>query len=308
VFLPAFAQTAGEFLAEGNKAYAARDYTNAAAHYQDALKADPNFAGAYQGLGNCDLQLGKKAEALAYYEKALKLNPDNPRLSQAVGFLREKAPNGTVMAGFSPTPCPTPSPALDSRVEIQPSPAVSSKADEKTCQLRFYQKAKELAEANKDRKNFALLDLVNGEIWNQGVRYKIPQLYLLAPKGPWTVKKSLEKRDPSGHAQWLYQILNLSLKCYQNRPRGIFSLKPPSQPGGFETETVEGVSFQSTDGEVQKAFQNDYFTYDGEEDSEGQRVLKFKHVRDLDFDDKLEVYFDPSGKMTGLRYGVLDEH
>lgn len=84
-------------------AYGAKNYAQAAAYYRDAIQTDPDFTEAYQALGNCELRIGKKAEALTQYEKALALNPDNPLLSQMVDFLSEKAPESAETPVFSPT-------------------------------------------------------------------------------------------------------------------------------------------------------------------------------------------------------------
>jgi tetratricopeptide (TPR) repeat protein len=319
VSAPAFSQTASQYLALGNEAYAAKDYTRAAADYRDALKTDPDSAGAYQGLGNCAYLAGQKSEALAAYEKALQLNPNDSGLERMVRFLREPIPGKGETPGWSPSPGPTPSPDLNSRLEKQELDIETLRlqvgklredtgADEKVERLQSAQKSGELAKAGRDRENLLVLDWANGEIWNKGGRYKIAQLEDLARERGWPVQKTLEKRSPDGHARWRWLIRNISLTRYQNRDRGIFQIKAPSQPGDFEMETAEGLSFQSSDSGAQSAFQGGYFTYEGEEVQGGLRVLKFKHSRDLNFDDKLEISFDSSGKMTALRYGVLDEH
>jgi tetratricopeptide (TPR) repeat protein len=319
IYAPAFSQTASRFLEEGNKAYKAKDYARAEAYYREAVQADPDSAGAYQGLGNCDLRLGKMAEALAQYEKALDLSPNSAPLSQIVGSLREKTSQSAGTAGFSPISVPSPPSDLSSRLEKQELDIETShlqvnelredtEADQKVERLQSAQKSGELAQAGQDQENLLILDWTNSEIWNKGDRYKIAQLENLARARGWPIQKALEKRAPDGHARWRCLIRNVSLTRYQNRDRGIFEMKAPSQPDDFKIETVEGLSFHSSAREVQSAFQNGYFTYEGEDSQANQKVLKFKHVRDLDFDDKFEISFDSSGKMTDVRYGVLDEH
>jgi len=101
--------TAEQYYQYGNQYYAAKNYNYAARYYYAAVKTNPNLAPAYQGLGNCYLLMGRKAEALGYYEKALALNPNNPQLSAYVNSLRAQvaaAPaagsTGSPQAGAAP--------------------------------------------------------------------------------------------------------------------------------------------------------------------------------------------------------------
>ena len=303
------AQTAASDLIQANHAYAAKDFTKAIAYYQKVAQADPGSASAYQGLGNCHYQLGEKAEALADYEKALGFNPNNSGLTQAIESLRNSiSSRDTVRATPSPLPGPSNGPDLRAESKKEETHPENSGEEMKAYQLNFSKRAHDRSKANKDRENWVVLDWVNGEIWNQGFRFKISQLDGLAQVRKWKIEKTLEKRDPAGHPRWLYKIGNMSLLRYKNREGCIFEIKPPSQPGDFEMETAEGISFQSSGDDLQDAIQNPYFTYEGEQIQENERILKYKHSNDLAFDDKLEVFLDPSGKMIKIRYGILDEH
>ena len=181
------------------------------------------------------------------------------------------------------------------------------KDDVKIYQNNVSQKSEELAKANKDKENLLVLDLVNGEVWNKGVRYNLHELYTLAEDRGWKMGKKLDEMDTSNHERYLYQYHNISLLKYENRDRGIFKMTTPSGPDDLDFLTPEGISFASSDGDVRNALENVYFSYD-REDHEGSRmVLRYGHSRGLAFDDKIEVVFDRDGKMVELRYGVLDE-
>jgi serine/threonine protein kinase/Tfp pilus assembly protein PilF len=54
----------------GNNYYAARDYTNAIAWYNESLRWEPRHAAAYGGIGQSLLAMGDYTNALGYLEKA----------------------------------------------------------------------------------------------------------------------------------------------------------------------------------------------------------------------------------------------
>jgi hypothetical protein len=192
-------------------------------------------------------------------------------------------------------------------VQTSPTPKGDVKEDVKVYQSEASQKAEELAKANKDKENLLVLDLVNGEVWNKGIRYNIHELYTLAEDRGWKMTKSLNERDVAGHARTLYKFRNTSLLKYENRDMGIFKVTAPSGTDDFDFLTPDGISFSSSTGDVRNAFQSMYFTYDREEHQGRFNVLRYNHSRGLAFSDKLEVGFDRDGKMAELRYGVLDE-
>ncbi len=317
---PGRTQTPDSYLSQGNQAYEAGDYPQAAEDYQKAAQSNPQSAAAFQGLGNCRLRAGNKAEALADYAKALSLNPHNPALARVVEFLSKEEFAGATPTAPSPPSASTPPADLSAEVERQELDIETLKLEMermrqagdgdggKAYRLGSSQKASDLAQAGKDRPELIVLDLANNEIWNEGVRFKLDQLAQLAKARGWPLRETLVKRDPQGQGRRLYAIGNISLLIYQGRDRGIFEVKAPSQPGDFDLATVEGISFQSSTGEIQKAFENLYFTYTGTETRNGSTLLEYRHGRDLTFDDRLEIVLDPSGKMTALRFGVLDEN
>ncbi|HVM33263.1 MAG TPA: tetratricopeptide repeat protein [bacterium] len=102
---PTMAQAAGaaQYYAAGNQLYAAHNYAQAAQYYSAATKTDPNYALAYQGLGNCFYALGRRQDSLAFYQRALALNPSNAQLSQFVQNLQAQ------LGGASPAAVATPS-------------------------------------------------------------------------------------------------------------------------------------------------------------------------------------------------------
>ena len=182
-----------------------------------------------------------------------------------------------------------------------------SNEEMKAYQAEASNKAEEAAKDNKDKQNLLVLDLVNDEIWNQGVRYSLHELNAWAEDRGWKMTRKTEELDPAGHQRILYQYRNISLFRYENRDRGIFTITAPKNEGDFEFLTIEGISFASSEGDARNAFQSRYFTYDREEHKGALAVLCYNHGRGLSFSDKLELSFDREGKMTQLKYGVLDE-
>lgn len=99
-----------QYMQAGNAALAAKNYDQAIAYYQAVVNANPNNAGAYQGLGNCYYFKGDQATALSNYQKALNLNPNNPQLSQFVQTLQAKV-GATGSSPAATTPAASTSPA-----------------------------------------------------------------------------------------------------------------------------------------------------------------------------------------------------
>lgn len=182
-----------------------------------------------------------------------------------------------------------------------------NKEEVKVYQSQASQAAGETAKANKDKENLLVLDLVNGEVWNEGVRYNIHELFNLARDRGWKMNQKLDERDAAGHVRYLYQYRNISLLRYENRDRGIFTIMAPRNEGDFDFLTSNGISFASSTGDVRNTFQSIYFTYDREDHQDSYDVLRYNHSRGLAFADKFEVFFDRGGKIAQLKYGVLDE-
>jgi tetratricopeptide (TPR) repeat protein len=55
-----------------------QNFAAAAQHFRQAIKNHQNTAGAYAGLGNADLRLGKYADGYKAYVKAVNLKPSDP--------------------------------------------------------------------------------------------------------------------------------------------------------------------------------------------------------------------------------------
>jgi tetratricopeptide (TPR) repeat protein len=64
---------------------AKKAYTLARARFQEATKADPNLAQAWNGLGYSSRKLGDFKAALAAYDKALELRSDYPEATEYRG-------------------------------------------------------------------------------------------------------------------------------------------------------------------------------------------------------------------------------
>lgn len=197
-------------------------------------------------------------------------------------------------------------------VTVTATPTPKPKEDEKKnkedlFQADYSKKAEETAKQNKDKDNLLTLDLVNAEVWYKDVRYSIHDFYTLAEDRSWKMTRRVEERDPHGYPRWLYRYQNLSFLKYENKDRGILTLDAPKNDGDFQFATPEGIGFDSTGGDARNAFQNLYFTYDGQKDQGALKHLRYKHSRGLAFDDRLELTVDREGKIVQLRYGVLDE-
>jgi Flp pilus assembly protein TadD len=57
-----------------------RRFDEAARHYREALRLQPDNPQIYSNLGDTLLQQGQTAEAVEYYQAALRLKPDDPKI------------------------------------------------------------------------------------------------------------------------------------------------------------------------------------------------------------------------------------
>ncbi|MBD3371781.1 MAG: tetratricopeptide repeat protein [Candidatus Coatesbacteria bacterium] len=76
-----------EALQEGDRYFAAGDYTAAAEAYTAAVERDPGFIEAWLYLGETRLRTGETATARKALERALALDPENPRVHFLLGRL-----------------------------------------------------------------------------------------------------------------------------------------------------------------------------------------------------------------------------
>jgi hypothetical protein len=60
----------------------------AIAHYEQAIRIDPDFAGAHYNLGKALTQVGRVPEAIEHYEQALRINPDFTEAQNALARLQ----------------------------------------------------------------------------------------------------------------------------------------------------------------------------------------------------------------------------
>ena len=85
--LRAQASSAGQYFAAANQLYTSKNYNQAIQYYTAVVKSNPNYAPAFQGIGNCYYALGNKPYALAYYKKAYQLSP-SAQLGQFIQTLQ----------------------------------------------------------------------------------------------------------------------------------------------------------------------------------------------------------------------------
>lgn len=175
-------------------------------------------------------------------------------------------------------------------------------------QLQLAKKSEALATANKDKENLLILDFTNEEVWYKGIRYGMTEWNILATNQNWKVKRLLDKRDGSGYERVRYRFRNVSSLKYETRTRGIFEVMEAKTGDDLRFLTPEGLSFDSTEGDVRNAYTGIYFKSDGIHREKDLKIVKFKHSHDLDFDARLEIGFNKEGKLVQIRYGVLDEN
>jgi len=175
-------------------------------------------------------------------------------------------------------------------------------------QLQLAKKSEALAKDNKDKTNLLILDFTNEEVWYKGIRYTMTEWNVLADNQDWKIRGIVDKRDGAGYERVRYKFRNVSSLKYETRIRGIFEVDAAKTDDDFKFLTPEGLSFDSSEGDVRNAYQGFYFKVDGVHTEKGVKIVRFKHGHDLDFDDKLEIGFDKTGKLVQIRYGVLDEN
>jgi tetratricopeptide (TPR) repeat protein len=86
IVLSAFSHAAGEqYVQYGNQMLQQRQYDKAIQYYSAALKADPQNAAAYKGLGYAAMGKRDVSNGIKYMEYALRLNPNDSGLRQYLG-------------------------------------------------------------------------------------------------------------------------------------------------------------------------------------------------------------------------------
>jgi tetratricopeptide (TPR) repeat protein len=87
---PAGADAARARIADGDRAFEAREYRTALFAYQDAIIADPKNVDALVKAGNAYVKLGHDEEAGEQWSKALQLDPQNTAARDALAAVRER--------------------------------------------------------------------------------------------------------------------------------------------------------------------------------------------------------------------------
>jgi RNA polymerase sigma-70 factor (ECF subfamily) len=78
---------AEDLVAEGWQLWQQRKLAEAEAKFEEAITADPQNEGVYQGLGWAQLNQGKKQNAEASFKKCVKLNPKNAAALNGLGWI-----------------------------------------------------------------------------------------------------------------------------------------------------------------------------------------------------------------------------
>ena len=71
----------------------------AIAHFQQALRLQPNLAEAHNGLANALLRKGRVAEAVKHYEAAVTAVPNHPYLLNNLAWVLATCPDATIRNG-----------------------------------------------------------------------------------------------------------------------------------------------------------------------------------------------------------------
>ncbi|HEY5039509.1 MAG TPA: hypothetical protein VIJ93_10600 [bacterium] len=183
------------------------------------------------------------------------------------------------------------------------------KKEKETFVAEVSKKAEALAKDNKEKDNVLVFDFVNSEVWYKAVRYSVHHWYELAEDQKWNMKRRLDRVNADGDERHRYTFRNVSLLRYYARPRGILTIEAPVTADDFHILTPEGISFDSTTGDIRNVYQSVYFKYNGEGHRDDLKLLRYKHNEDwLAFSDEMEFGFGKDGKIAEIRYGVLGEH
>jgi len=77
----------------GNQLLQAGKVSEAFGHYQQALRINPEYAGAHESLGIALVQLGRVPEAIVQYQQTLQISPDNAEAHYNLGNALRQAAN-----------------------------------------------------------------------------------------------------------------------------------------------------------------------------------------------------------------------
>lgn len=124
---PSGAEVARARIADGDRAFATKEYRTALFAYQDAILADPKNVDARVKAGTAYLKLGHDEEASDQWNKALQLDPQNAAAREALAAVRERGADLRKPGARVPAPPLTTLPP-----PLPPAPAVDNEAGART--------------------------------------------------------------------------------------------------------------------------------------------------------------------------------
>lgn len=164
-----------------------------------------------------------------------------------------------------------------------------------------------LAAAHKEDAERVIVDFFGNELWYKGIRYSGKYLQDMAKDAGWKWTDKIVAMDGWSRARHLYQFKNISFLIYDGREKGVVQIDAPQNPGDLDFLTSQGLSFASTEMDIRNADFSIFYKYDGMDDGDKGRVLKFKHDRFLSFGEGIEFYLNRQGRLVKVRFGVLGE-
>ncbi len=182
------------------------------------------------------------------------------------------------------------------------------KIEQEELRRESFKQSQALAQQHKDEADLLVVDFTNGQVWYKGVPYGAYEWEMLAENQGWKVQTTVVARDVGGHARKLYRYQNGSILRYEGRDRGIWTLEAPASDGDLRVLMTENLSFQSRQEDFRSQFTNGYLVFEKQRRDKNGMMLRYKQGGLWKFAEKLEVYFDKDGRMSKIRYGILDEH
>lgn len=191
-----------------------------------------------------------------------------------------------------------------------PTTPPTSKKEEGKINFEASTRAEQMSKEHSDNPKMIIFDTQNSELWIEGVRYPVYELYHVMQDKKWDMKRTQVTTKANGTRRFKYSYRNISLEKYEDKKYGVFAVAKGKNDEDFQFLTIEGVGFDVAEGEVRNRFQNEYFVFDGEERHKDKHFLKYKHSHGfLGWDEKLMFGFDAqTNNLTEIKYGILDEN
>lgn len=169
-------------------------------------------------------------------------------------------------------------------------------------------KSEELAKQNATNEKIVVFDFTNGEIWYKGIRNKLNDFAQFCRDQKWEAKGEFIKYDVNGDSEERYRHQNMWLDKYFSQSKGVFVFEAPGEANDLSFVTPEGITQESSFGDIRNRFETPYFTLDKEYKDKGMRVLRFKHTTGfLSFADVLEFRFTSHDQLQEVKWGILDK-